>query len=90
MKKKSSKKEIEESLKSFRTLNEKLQKEDEKNIIDKILTMVFTIDGFALIVCFFIAPLLHAITGKTYVGVVIFLIGLFGLAVHYISNLNKK
>jgi len=52
VKKKSSKKEIEESLKSFRTLNEKLQKEDEKNIIDKILTMVFTIDGFALIVCF--------------------------------------
>ena len=87
MKKKSSKKEIEESLKYFQTLNEKLQKEDKKNIADKILTMVFTIDGFALIVCFFIAPLLHAITGKTYVGVVIFLIGLVGL---YIGNLTKK
>ena len=87
MKKKSSKKEIEESLKYFQTLNEKLQKEDKKNIVDKILTMVFTIDGFALIVCFFIAPLLHAITGKTYVGVVIFLIGLVGL---YIGNLTKK
>lgn len=87
MKKKSSKKEIEESLKYFRTLNEKLQKEDDKNIIDNILTNIFTIDGFALIVCFFIAPLLHAITGKTYVGVVIFLIGLVGL---YIGNLTKK
>jgi uncharacterized membrane protein len=87
VKKKSSKKEIEESLKYFQTLNEKLQKEDKKNIVDKILTMVFTIDGFALIVCFFIAPLLHAITGKTYVGVVIFLIGLVGL---YIGNLTKK
>jgi len=87
VKKKSSKKEIEESLKYFQTLNEKLQKEDKKNIADKILTMVFTIDGFALIVCFFIAPLLHAITGKTYVGVVIFLIGLVGL---YIGNLTKK
>jgi hypothetical protein len=60
---------------------------NKKNIVDKILTMVFTIDGFALIVCFFIAPLLHAITGKTYVGVVIFLIGLVGL---YIGNLTKK
>jgi hypothetical protein len=62
----------------------------KKDLIDKILTNIFTIDGFTFIVCFIIAPLMHVMTGKTYVGVVIFLIGLFGYAVHHLGGYNKK
>lgn len=62
----------------------------KKELIDKILTNIFTIGGFTFIVCFIIAPVMHTITGKTYVGGVIFLIGLFGYAVHHFENINKK
>ena len=41
MKKKSSKKEIEESIKSFRTLNEKRQKDDEGGKINKKIIFDF-------------------------------------------------
>lgn len=58
----------------------------KKDLIDKILTFIFTIGGFTFIVCFIIAPLMHVITGQTYVGVVIFLIGLFGYAVHHLGG----
>jgi hypothetical protein len=33
---------------------------------------------------------MHTITGKAYVGGVIFCIGLFGYAVNYFINSNKK
>lgn len=62
----------------------------KKDLIEKILANIFTIDGFAFIVCFIIAPIMHTITGKAYVGGVIFCIGLFGYAVNYFINLNKK
>ncbi len=60
------------------------------DLIEKILANIFTIDGFAFIVCFIIAPIMHTITGKGYVGGVIFCIGLFGYAVHHIINIDKK
>ena len=60
------------------------------DLIEKILANIFTIDGFAFIVCFIIAPIMHTITGKAYVGGVIFCIGLYGYAVHHFINIDKK
>jgi len=65
--------------------------ENEKDkLLDKIFRLIFNPDGFTIIVCFIIAPLMGVITEKEYVGIVIFCIGLLGRFVHHIVNITKK